>query len=65
LAKAFDTQDLAEGIRWILENDNVCDELSRAARQRAVKLWSPDVVVPQYLAVYRKAIEEKSKRLAC
>ncbi len=65
LAKAFDTHELAEGIRWILENDNVRDELSRAARQRAVKLWSPDVVVPQYLAVYRKAIEEKSKRSSC
>ena len=56
LACPYDPEDLAEGIRWVLEDPERHARLSAAARERAVRLWSPEVVVPQYLQVYEKAI---------
>jgi len=41
---------------WILEDENRRDSLGHAARERALELWSPEVVVPQYLRVYEAAI---------
>lgn len=57
LARALDTGDMAEGLHWILEDAGRRDALSHAARTRATQLWSPEVVVPQYLSVYRTTIE--------
>jgi glycosyltransferase involved in cell wall biosynthesis len=56
LAEPYFPDDLAQGIEWVLENDERRDSLSRAARSRAVALWSADVVVPQYMKVYEAAI---------
>lgn len=56
LARAFDTEDMAEGIRWILEDAGRRDKLGQAARKRALRLWAPDVVLPQYLQVYESTI---------
>lgn len=52
LARSFDTEDLALGIEWVLGDSLRANRLSTAARERAVRLWSPDVVVPQYLNAY-------------
>jgi glycosyltransferase involved in cell wall biosynthesis len=57
LARAFDTEDMAEGLRWILGNASLRNKLGRAARERALGLWAPEVVVPQYLRVYQAAID--------
>lgn len=54
LAKAFVRDDLANGIRWVLEDKVRYSGLSVAARDRALRLWSPDVVAAQYLALYKK-----------
>jgi glycosyltransferase involved in cell wall biosynthesis len=59
LARAFDTEDMAEGLRWILEDADLRGKLGRAARKRALRLWAPEVVVPQYLQVYKVAIESQ------
>ena len=56
LAKAFDTADLALGIKWVLADAPRQAALGAAARARAVELWSGDVVARQYQAVYREAI---------
>jgi len=53
LARALDSEDLAEGISWILEDAGRRNALKAAARTRATQLWSPQVVVPQYLSIYR------------
>ncbi len=56
LAEAFDSVDFAQGVRWVLEQrDN--GGLRKAARDYAVDRFSPEVVVPQYLEVYRQAME--------
>lgn len=57
LARAYDPADLAEGLRWILQSSERRNILGQAARERALRLWSANVVIPQYLAVYQQAIE--------
>jgi glycosyltransferase involved in cell wall biosynthesis len=47
LAEAYSNIDLAAGIAWVFENDERRAGLSKAARERAVRLWSQDVVVSQ------------------
>ena len=52
LAKPYDSDDLANGIRWVIENKERHASLSNAARERALHLWAPEVVIPQYKAIY-------------
>jgi glycosyltransferase involved in cell wall biosynthesis len=56
LAAAFDTADLANGIAWILEDDQRRASLSSAARTRALATYADDVVAAQYKTVYQQAI---------
>jgi len=58
LARPFEPEDLAHGISWILKNKERYEQVSAAARERAVRLWAPDVIVPQYIDVYHLAIEQ-------
>ncbi|MBU1397594.1 MAG: glycosyltransferase, partial [Proteobacteria bacterium] len=60
LAKAFDTEDLAEGILWVLSDKNRWDKLSRLAREKAVERFSPDVVAKQYGRVYEEVLSSKA-----
>jgi glycosyltransferase involved in cell wall biosynthesis len=57
LAHAFDAEDLAAGIRWVIDDCERHRVLSNAARQRALRLWRADVVLPQYLEQYALAME--------
>jgi len=58
LAKAFEVEDLATGIEWVLKDPARRDELSRRARERALRTWAPQVVIPQYLRVYESVIAD-------
>lgn len=55
LAEAFSIDDLAKGIAWVLSDEERHVKLSVRARERAKQLWSPEVVVPQYIEVYEQA----------
>ena len=57
LAAAFDVEDLANGILWVLEDAERSRRLGVAARNRATSLWSEGVISAQYLDVYRLAKE--------
>lgn len=57
LARPFEAEDLARGIRFVLEDEERRARLSANARARAVRLWAPEVVVPQYLDLYREVLE--------
>jgi len=52
--------DPAKGIACVLEDAERRARLGGQARARALRLWSPDVVVPQYLEVYRAAIDSQA-----
>jgi len=47
LAKAFETEDLAAGIRWVLG-----ENLRKQSREQAVTRFSNTVVAEQYRAVH-------------
>lgn len=55
LAKPFETRDLADGIKWVI-NQAQSEVLSHQARQRALACFSGPVVVRQYLNVYNQAV---------
>lgn len=57
LAQPYEPDDLAKGVCWVLEDLERHAQLSTTARKRAVSLWSPEIVVPQYLRVYQAAID--------
>lgn len=56
LAKSFDTSDLAAGIQWVLGDAERMTNLGKAARARAVELWSGEMAAQQYQTVYRAAV---------
>jgi glycosyltransferase involved in cell wall biosynthesis len=60
LVEPFHVEGLVDGISYILEDDAKRIDMGRAARERAVRLWSPSVVVPQYLKIYQAAVASHS-----
>jgi glycosyltransferase involved in cell wall biosynthesis len=51
LAEPENTHDLAQGIVQVLNSN-----LRESTRQHARATWSPEVIVPQLLAVYESAL---------
>lgn len=56
LAQPFEPDDLARGIRWVLEDPARNAQLSQRARMYAVQNFSYPVVAAQYLALYRRIL---------
>lgn len=56
LVEPFKTDALANAISWVLEDGHHRAALGHAARERAVRLWSPSVVAKQYREVYETVI---------
>ena len=53
LAKHFDTEDLARGIRWVMDGAERRTMLGTQSRQAAVARYSYPVVAEQYLQIYK------------
>ena len=58
LATAYDIEDLAQGILWVLNDIDRYKELSNNATIRAAALWSSDKIAAKYLEVYAAAINK-------
>ncbi len=56
LAKAFDTDDLAKGILWVLSDDNRWQMLSEQSREKAIERFSPSIIAKQYIRVYESVL---------
>jgi len=56
LARPFDSEDLANGIRWVLADSQRHQQLCQQARAHAVKHFSNAVVAGQYKAVYEQCL---------
>jgi glycosyltransferase involved in cell wall biosynthesis len=56
LAEPFLSEDLAEGIRWILEDPERHAELSRNARQAAVERFDIGKTVQQVIEIYEEVL---------
>lgn len=57
LAEAFDTEDLANGIAWILEDESRAEKMGMAARLFAKKHFSAEVISKSYQNLYQRILE--------
>lgn len=57
LARAFDPDDLVEGMAWVLEHKFPKDGLSLCARQTVMERYTFKVVASRYLALYRSLLK--------
>lgn len=57
LAQPYDSEDLAKGILWCLEN-NKGNQLGRAGREKVLQNYTFDAVCRQYKALYESVIKE-------
>lgn len=58
LAQPFDTSDLANGIEWILNNENY-EELSQKAREKVLKEFDSVLVANKYIELYKEILSDK------
>ena len=59
LAEPFDSNDLAEGIKWVLENPDP-QSLRKAARKKAEEIFFMKNVAGQYIELYRELLNKYS-----
>lgn len=52
LAEAFDEEDLAKGISWVLSHKNY-ENLSKNARKKVIRCFSEEQVIPKYIKLYK------------
>lgn len=52
LAEGFDLEGFSEYLRAIVESESLGKKLGANARVRAEKLWNPQVIAEQYIAVF-------------
>jgi len=57
LAKPFDTSDLANGIDWVLNNENY-GQLSKNSREKVVGCFDYDTVAKKYINIYENIIKK-------
>lgn len=55
LAKAFDPEDLAKGICWVIENGRE-NNISRNARRKVLQTFSAPLVAKQYSTLYKQIL---------
>jgi glycosyltransferase involved in cell wall biosynthesis len=55
LAKAFDSIDLANGIKYVLQNKN----LSINAREKVMRTFEKNIVAKQYIKLYNKILHNE------
>ena len=60
LAKAFDPEDLARGIEWVLADPQRLQDLSGAARRKAESTFSLDRQAVRYMELYRELISARA-----
>jgi glycosyltransferase involved in cell wall biosynthesis len=57
LAKPFDTDDLANGIEWVLHVSDY-DELCHSARQKVLREFDSVVVAKKYIELYKEILSD-------
>lgn len=58
LAAPFDIEDLARGVQWVLAESDRSKVLGKAARQKALTLWTSEVVGNLYIQLYNSLLNE-------
>lgn len=60
LAKPFETEDLAYGIKWVLEDDSRREKLSENAREKVVKEFDIVKITKRYTDLYKDILKTKN-----
>ena len=58
LARPFDTEDLARGIVWVLDNREKYQKLSDCARKKAEREFASEIQARRYLSLYTEVLEQ-------
>ena len=53
LAKAKNSEDMSNGIKWVIENKNYL-KLSENARKKVINIFDSKVVAKKYIGLYEK-----------
>ena len=56
LAKSFDTNDLANGIEWIIKNNS--NNMSNNIRNKVLKEFDSKLITPKYLDIYSELMKD-------
>ena len=56
LSHPFDTDDMANGIQWILEDKERHKKLSKNAREHVIKNYDPKIIALKYKQVYEEVL---------
>lgn len=56
LAKPFDSEDLARGIKWVLEDNERWDKLSQQSRQKVENEFSIKIIAEKYVELYKEIL---------
>lgn len=56
------SKDLARKLRFLWENSELCQQMGKAAREKALRDYSEDVYYKKLMAVYKNAIEINEKK---
>jgi len=54
-----DVESMAESCRRILTEPGLREAMGRAGRERAIRLFSPESILPQYEAIYQEQIDRR------
>jgi len=54
-----DVEAMAESCRRILTEPGLREAMGRAGRERAIRLFSPESILPQYEAIYQEQIDRR------
>ncbi len=57
-AKAFDTNEFAEGMSWILENNERHQNLSKAGLEKVLKEFNIESVADRFIDIYNKNVRQ-------
>ncbi len=57
-AKPFDPEDLANGIKWVIQN-NTSNKLGKAARKKVEREFSSEVIASQYVELYKTLLKDE------
>jgi glycosyltransferase involved in cell wall biosynthesis len=60
LAQPYETEDLAKGIAWVLENKERHQKLSHHAREKTEKEFASEIQAHRYLSLYTEILEQSN-----
>jgi glycosyltransferase involved in cell wall biosynthesis len=62
LVRPFDIEDLANGIAWVLDNEERHRKLCRQAREKAERKFALEIQARRYLSLYTELLDDRDRQ---